>query len=96
MSDTIDLLVAIGQDASLRHASAEELASVLERAQASEVLTAAVASGDSTRLSQELGQKPMYTPQISQAPGHEDDEPGHEQDDEPLDPVAPASGKSSL
>ena len=67
MLDTIELLEAIGQDATLRHASAEELTNILERAQASVALTAAAASGDSSRLSEGLGHKAMFTPQISQA-----------------------------
>jgi hypothetical protein len=67
MLDTIELLEAIGQDASLRHASAEELTNMLEQAQASVTLKAAAASGDSSRLSEELGHKAMFTPQISQA-----------------------------
>ncbi|MFC4525567.1 hypothetical protein ISN76_00300 [Dyella halodurans] len=73
MQDTIELLEAIGRDASLRHASADELTSMLAQAQAPEALTAAVASGDSSRLAEELGHKPMYSPQSSQT-GHEDDE----------------------
>jgi hypothetical protein len=67
MLDTIELLEAIGRDASLRHASAEELTNMLEQAQASVALTAAVASGDSSRLSEEFGHKAMYAPQDSQA-----------------------------
>ncbi|WP_445145432.1 hypothetical protein [Dyella sp. Tek66A03] len=86
MTDTIDLLVAIGQDASLRHASTDDLADMLEQAQASEALTAAVASGDSTRLAEEFGQKLMLTPQISQSPGHEDEEPEQEDEDAPQPP----------
>jgi hypothetical protein len=66
MLDTIELLEAIGRDASLRHASTEELTNMLEQAQASVALTAAAASGDSSRLSEELGRKAMFTPQISQ------------------------------
>lgn len=87
MTDTIDLLVAIGQDASLRHASTDDLASVLERAQASEALTAAVTSGDSTQLSQEFGLKRMLTPQISQSPGHEEEEEQEEDDAPQLPPT---------
>lgn len=94
MTDTIELLEAIGRDASLRHASAEELTKVLEQAQASEALTTAVASGDSMLLSRELGHKPMLPPQISQVPGHEDDEPGQDDDDAPPTP-APDRGAAS-
>jgi hypothetical protein len=88
MTDTIDLLASIGSDASLRHASAEELAGMLEQAQASEALSAAVASGDSSLLSAEFGQKPMYAPQISQSPGHEEEEEA----EEPLEAPAPEDG----
>lgn len=88
MSDTIDLLNTIGQDAALRYASAEELAQTLAQADASDAFKAAVASGDSSRLSEEFGIKPMHAPQITQAPGHEDEDPGDE-NESPLHPPAP-------
>jgi hypothetical protein len=98
MSDTIELLEAIGRDASLRHASPEELAGVLQHSQASDALTAAVASGDSSLLSGELGHKPMYLPQVSQVPGHEDDEMENEEDDQSDEPSTdgkqPADGSN--
>lgn len=78
MSDTIELLTNIGRDASLRHASAEELASFLDRANASKSLKAAVAAGDSSLLSKELGNNPRTEPQISHFPGHEDEKPERE------------------
>jgi hypothetical protein len=70
MSNTLELLETIGRDASLRYASTGELASLLERAQASEALTAAVVSGDKTRLSVDFADWPswpMDPPNISQA-----------------------------
>lgn len=82
MSDTIELLEAIGRDATLRHATADELACVLAQAQASEALVAAVAQGDSALLSAELGHKPLQPPQITQAPAREDDEEQEEDDDD--------------
>lgn len=89
MTDTIELLEAIGRDSSLRHASSEELARVLEQAKASEALKAAAAAGDRSILSVELGQQqPYQAPQITQMPAHEE-EPMEE---EPLDIPAP-SGK---
>lgn len=88
MSDTIDLLEAIGRDASLRHASTEELTNLLEQAQASEALTAAVALGDSALLSGEFGHKPNQAPQVVQTPSHEEEEE-EEKEREPLDPPAP-------
>lgn len=95
MSDTIELLEAIGRDASLRHASSEELANVLQQSQASSALAAAVASGDSSLLSVELGHKPMYLPQVVQTPGHEEDETDQDEDDQSDTPSTPDTGKSS-
>ncbi|GLQ88330.1 hypothetical protein [Dyella flagellata] len=85
MTDTIDLLEAIGQDASLRHASAEDLGKVLAQAQASEALTAAVASGDSTRLSAEFGLMQNKTPEGILSPARED-EP---EEEDPLEAPVP-------
>lgn len=79
MSDTIELLNNIGQVASLRHASTEALGAVLDRANASETLKAAVATGDSSLLARELGNKPRTEPQISHFPGHESDQQGREE-----------------
>jgi hypothetical protein len=64
--DTIDMLEAIGRDASLRHASAQELATFLEESNASEGLTTAILSGDTVKLCSELGMKRMFIPMISQ------------------------------
>jgi hypothetical protein len=77
MSDTIDLLEAIGRDATLRHASTKELTHMLEQAKASDALTSAVVLGDSTQLFVELGHRPMSVPQVvqTQTPGHEDEDP---------------------
>jgi hypothetical protein len=83
MSDTIDLLDAIGRDAALRHASAGELAPMLERAGASEALKSAVAAGDSSLLSRELGHRRNQAPQITHVPGHEEDEPDQDGRDKP-------------
>jgi hypothetical protein len=88
MQDTIELLAAIGRDASLRHASADELVPLLERARASAAFMAAVAAGDSALLSAELGLGLNQSPQIANAPGHEEDEPDSDGDD----PVSPSSG----
>lgn len=57
MSKTIELLELIGQDASLRHASKEDLAQALDALNASEGLKVAAASGDKSRLEEELGNK---------------------------------------
>ncbi|MBE1162536.1 hypothetical protein [Dyella acidiphila] len=55
MLDTIDLLEAIGKDASLRHASSEQLAHTLEQVGASTALKAAAMTGDRSKLSADLG-----------------------------------------
>lgn len=81
MSDTIELLEAIGQNAALRYASAEELTGILEKTGATDALKAAAASGDGSRLSKEFGHTPMQVPQSTQIPGHEDDEPDQDSDE---------------
>lgn len=81
MPDTIELLEAIGRDASLRHISAEDLANLLRQVQASEALTKTVVSGDRSWLSEEFGSILMHTTHISQFPGHEDDEPDDDDGD---------------
>ncbi|MBD8871732.1 hypothetical protein [Rhodanobacter sp. DHB23] len=77
MTDTIELLEAIGSDASLRYAPADELKGVLEQVQASVELTMAVVAGDGAPLRDELGLH--QAPQTPQAPTHD---PGHGDDDE--------------
>jgi hypothetical protein len=94
MTDTIELLETIGRDASLRHASTEELTGMLEQAQASGALKAAAATGDRMQLSAELGSKPLVPPQSTLGPAHED-EPEENDDDEPLDNPASDHRKSS-
>jgi hypothetical protein len=95
MSDTIELLETIGRNASLRHASAGELVHLLGQAEASEGLKAAVATGDCSRLSGEFGDKVMYTPQISQAPSREDEQPDPEEGEEPLESAPHERGDRS-
>jgi hypothetical protein len=73
VTNTIDLLETIGQDALLRHASAEDLTKMLSRTQASEALTAAVATGDSSRLSEELGRTQNQSPEGVFSPAHEEE-----------------------
>jgi hypothetical protein len=92
MSDTIELLETIGRDASLRHASAEELAHVLRQSQASEALTAAVASGDRSKLSVELGKNTNLEPQASQT--CLDEEEPNQSDKTPDAPSSPDSDTS--
>jgi hypothetical protein len=72
MSDTIELLEAIGTNAALRYASAEELAQALEQVDASEALRAAAMAGDTSLLSADLGHKPMIVNHDIHTPGHEE------------------------
>ncbi|MFK2877131.1 hypothetical protein [Rhodanobacter hydrolyticus] len=76
MTDTIELLEAIGSDASLRYAQADELNAVLKQTQASVELRVAVTLGDGAPLRDEFGLQQMpQTPQ-THAPGHQDDDDG--------------------
>lgn len=61
MSNTIELLEAIGRDASLRHASAEDLSQALTGLKASDALKLAAISGDEGHLSKELGHGDVKT-----------------------------------
>jgi putative N-acetylmannosamine-6-phosphate epimerase len=90
----MDWLEAIGQDATLRHAPADELNSTLEAAEASEALMAAVASGDSSWLAQEFGKRVMHVTQSSQT-FPESEEPEREDEVEPLNPAEPQKGAAS-
>lgn len=100
MTDTIELLEAIGSDASLRYAQADELKAVLEQTQASAGLATAVALGDGAPLRYELGlPQQSGVPQIN-TPGHGDEE--EEESDTPLpeppqpDRTSPPSAKQTL
>jgi hypothetical protein len=77
MRDTVELLEAIGRDAKLRHASAEELAKALEANDASAGLRELVANGDGTALTDELGLVQMHVEHQSQTGGHEGDDHDH-------------------
>lgn len=73
MSGTIELLEAIGSDASLRYAATEELMRVLERARASVELTEAVASGNAAPLRTKLNLWPATQVQQMHASWFGDD-----------------------
>lgn len=103
MQDTIDLLEAIGSDASLRHASSDELTKILEQTAAPEALTAAVASGDRASLAGEFGKGPMYSTQVSQGTFREEEEEGEgdeqkpgQEDETPKPAPVPDPGAPSL
>lgn len=83
MSNTIELLETIGNNANLRHAPAEDLARTLTGLDASESLVQAAASGDSIHLTQELGYRALQNPNhVNQtAPEEEEGEPGQDDRD---------------
>ncbi len=82
MHDTIDMLEAIGQDASLRYADGETLVTDTTLGAASEALRAAILSGHRAELLAELGAQPMQAMQGTQMPQREED-PDQEEGDEP-------------
>ncbi len=98
MPNTIELLEVIGSDASLRHASAQDLARALDGMHASEALRQAAATGDSAWLAAELGHRNM-TPLNNpvQTGFEEESEDGGADDagdlDETPDPPDPATQK---
>ncbi|HEY4092109.1 MAG TPA: hypothetical protein VGN46_11380 [Luteibacter sp.] len=94
MSDSIDLLEAVGRDASLRRLPPDELARRLKEAGASDVLANAAGQRDSAVLCEEFGVRFMgapnhgngsYTdvPPPLSVPAPGDDEEEGEDDDEP-------------
>ncbi len=85
MTNTIELLEAIGRDASLRHATGDDLSRALSALQASEGLKQAALSGDDGYLAQEFGHrevKPTNTVNNGIGGGSEDCESdGNGEDD---------------
>ncbi len=88
MKNTIELLEAIGSNASLRHFSGEDLARTLEGMHATDGLRQAAELGDSSPLRAELGPRTMevnHTPNQSPAPcdeeGDADELPGAEEEE---------------
>jgi hypothetical protein len=102
MSKTIELLESIGRDASLRHASREELVRALDALNAGEGLKMAVVAGDRRFLAEELGSGTDPTDpvrvnhNVGQGgcdPGGDDPESGPEGDgDEADDTPHPSAG----
>ncbi|MFK2905324.1 hypothetical protein ISP17_15280 [Dyella ginsengisoli] len=82
MHDTIDMLEAIGKDASLRYADGETLASDAALDAASDALKMAILSGQRGELWAELGAQPMQAMQGVQMPQREED-PDQDEGDEP-------------
>ncbi|APG05059.1 hypothetical protein BJI69_14920 [Luteibacter rhizovicinus DSM 16549] len=73
MRDTVELLEAIGRDATLRRASPEVLARTLRAVNASPALLERVTFGDNTALTSELGLSDRYTEHQTQT-AHDDED----------------------
>lgn len=93
MSNTIELLETIGSDASLRHASGQDLARALAGMHATETLQQAAAVGDSALLEQELGHRSMAPLNNPVQTGFEEENEGGDDDgvDETPDLPDPAT-----
>lgn len=89
MHDTIDMLEAIGQDATLRYADGETLVADVALDAVSEALKTAILRGSRAELLAELGAQPMQAVQVTQMPQREED-PDQEEGDEPT-PDSPDS-----
>lgn len=74
MTDTIELLIVIGSDASLRYAPPGELKYVLDKAGASVELKMAVTKGDGAPLRVELKLQETTQVQQTHAPGRDDED----------------------
>jgi hypothetical protein len=72
MSDSIDLLEAVGRDASLRRLPGDELARRLKKAGASDVLASAAIQRNSAVLCEEFGVRVMGQPNSGNTPFREE------------------------
>lgn len=79
MSDVIDFLERMGQDASLRHGSVDEMELALANAQLEPELQSAILADDLSQLHALLGRSPLYSMQV---PAEEDEEEGEGEGDE--------------
>lgn len=80
MSDVIDFLEKMGQDAQLRHGSQDEVELALASAEIAPELQAAILAQDQTRLETLLGQAPLC---VVFWPGEEEDEEEDETEETP-------------
>ncbi|NYE29583.1 hypothetical protein HDE78_002549 [Rhodanobacter sp. K2T2] len=80
MTDVIDFLEKMGQDAQWRHASQGEVEQALTRAEIAPALQTAILANDSARLETLLGQPSFCGYYL---PGKEDEEEGDEDKETP-------------
>jgi hypothetical protein len=90
MSDSIDLLEAVGRDASLRRLPPDELAARLLAAGGSDALAEAAATRDAHPLADEFGTRMMQTVHAGQGPYRENEEQDEDEDkDDDADESSP-------
>jgi len=80
MSDVIDFLERMGQDAQLRHGSQEEVELALTSAEIAPELQAAILAKDQAQLEGLMGQTPIC---VAYFPGQEDEEQEDETEETP-------------
>ena len=80
MTDIIDFLEQMGQDAQLRHATQDEVELALTSAEIAPELQAAILAKDPAQLESLLGQAPLCAMFF---PGKEEEEEGDEDEDTP-------------
>ena len=80
MSDVIDFLERMGQDAQLRHGSQEEVELALASAEIAPELQAAILAKDQAQLEGLMGQTPIC---VAYFPGQEDEEQEDETEETP-------------
>lgn len=91
MSNVIEFLEKLGQDAQLRDASQEELAEALAKAQVDAPFCSAILAKDASQLQDLLGLRPMFYVQMPAEEEEEEDE--EENDEEPKSIRTPGSDR---
>lgn len=91
--DTIELLEAIGSDASLRYAAVDELKGVLERVRADAGFVKAVMAGDGSSLEAQFARPAVPMSHVSQTSTEEDEPGAAEEEEEELPEPAPREPK---
>lgn len=89
MTDIIDFLERMGQDAQFRHAPQDEVERALISAEIAPALQTAILAKDQAQLEKLLGQVPSCAPL---APGNEDQGDGDEDEETPSRGPDEASG----
>ncbi|WP_266170904.1 hypothetical protein [Dyella subtropica] len=93
MSDVIEFLEKIGQDATLRHASPEDMELAMRDAQIDAPLSSAMLARDASELQTLLNLRPMFAFQADPVPGEEEEQPGKEEDPDEGDDTTPLEGR---